>query len=665
MPACILRPARGVAVALLSLGLAAPAFLFAQDSEPAGRTLKELSLDELMNVEVTSVSKRPEKLLEAASAIQVVTGDEIRRSGASTIPEALRLAPNLDVAQKSAHEWAISARGFATELVNKLLVLIDGRTVYTPLYSGVYWDAQDYLLEDLDRIEVISGPGGTLWGANAVNGVINITTKEARETQGFFTEAGGGDPLHGFAGARYGGRLAPNVYFRVYGKYFDRGDETTTDDHPAHDGWTKHQGGFRLDADPSPADALTLQGDFYGGDEDLTTGGTSQTRGGNLLSRWSHVFANDSDVSVQVYYDRTHLSLAVPSFAFAPAGRFTDDLDTLDFDLQHHLRLGEHSQLVWGLGYRFTRDRVGNAAALSLFPARLQQNLFSGFAQDEIALPRNFVLTFGSKLEHNDYTGLEFEPSLRLQWNASSHQMFWAAVSRAVRTPSRIDRTLSEPAPNYPPVILRGSSDFSSESLVAVEAGWRSQLAPTAAASLSLFYNNYQNLRSTSLSPPDPVFGLPFPLYFANNLEGETYGAELGFTWQPLAWWRLRAGYTLLSESIRVKPGHADFSNTLNETADPGQQASLNSSLDLPHDFSADTQFRWVDSRVLNNSGVPALVPSYAELDLRVAWRANAATEFSLVGQNLLHPRHLEYGIPAANRAEIGRSIYGKVTWRF
>lgn len=644
----------------------APLPMRAADAESI-RELKRLSLEELLNVEVTSVSKRPEKLSEAASAIQVISGEDIRRSGVSSLPEALRLAGNLNVAQQNPYDWNISARGFNTDLANKLLVLIDGRTVYTPLFSGVFWDVQDYLLEDIDQVEVISGPGGTLWGANAVNGVINITTKSAKDTQGLFVEAGGGAELQDFMGVRYGGRFAPGVYFRVYGKYFDRNNGAVANGSDAANDWSMGRGGFRVDSEAIAQTKLTVQGDFYSGHENVETGGTNKTSGGNILGRWSRTLSNDSDVSLQFYYARTHLSQPKPGNGFAPAGIFTDDLDTYDLDFQHHFRAGEHHRVVWGLGYRFTHDVVGNAPALAFVPSKLDSNLFSGFLQDEIALGQEVSLTLGTKVEHNDYTGFEVEPSCRLQWNFTPKQMLWTAVSRAVRMPSRIDRDLLQPTllpPPFPESIISGGPDYASEILVAYELGYRAQLGAKLVTSISAFYNDYSDLRSlTPGAAGFPKFG--FPLVFHNNLEGETYGVEFSATYQLLDWWRLRGAYNLLKEDIRVKAGQVDFSNGINETADPEHQFSLRSSMDLSHNLELDAGFRWVDTLHNNNGPTAGTVPSYCELDIRVGWRPTKNFELSLVGQNLLHDHHPEYGFPSATRAEAGRSIFGKITWRY
>ncbi len=619
-----------VAVALGFMMLTGCSFAQTTDAAPPTTALKKLSLEELMDIEVTSVSKRPEKLSETASAIQVITQDDIRRSGATNLPEALRLAGNLNVAAQNSHDWNISARGFNTDLANKLLVLIDGRTVYTPLFSGVFWDVQDYLLEDVDRIEVISGPGGALWGANAVNGVINVTTKSSKDTQGLYLEAGGGTELRASTGVRYGGTIAPGVYFRVYGMYSDRAPGVMANGKESPNSWRMGRGGFRIDSESLPQNVLTLQGDFYSGSENLETGGASKVSGRNILGRWAHTVSADSDVSLQLYYDRTHVAMPKPAGGSVPAGTLTDDLDTYDLDFQHHFRWGERHRLTWGLGYRFTHDLVGNAPGVAFLPAQLDHNLFSGFAQDEILLRPDLFLALGTKLEHNDYTGWEWEPSGRLRWNFTPTQMLWAAVSRAVRTPSRIDRDLVEPtflpAP-FPQSILSGGPDFASETVIAYES-----------------------------------FG--FPLVFHNNLEGETYGVELSATYQVLAGWRLHGSYNLLKEHLRIKPGQVDFSRALNETADPQQQFSFRSSMDLPRNVEVDAGLRWVDTLHNNNGPNAGTVPSYFELDLRLGWHPTSRLELSVVGQNLLHDHHPEYGFPGPAREEIQRSVYGKITWR-
>ncbi len=629
---------------------------------------KKMSLDELMNQEVTSVTKQPEPYGQAPAAIQLITGDQIRRSDASNLPEALRLADNLDVAQKSSSAWAISARGFNPSVGNKLLVLMDGRSIYTPLFSGVIWNMQDYLLEDLERIEVISGPGGTLWGANAVNGVINITSKSAKDTQGMYVEAGGGSPLQDFAGLRYGGLLAPNVYYRVYGMYFDRGSEVFADGSSAQDPWRKGQGGFRIDTAGSGPNQFTLQGDLYGGDFKSVPGGqgtpvaSGNIGGGNLLGRWTHSSAEDSSMSLQVYYDRTHLSAPFQSSGAIPAGPLKDDRDTADLDFQYRFPLGERNRLVWGFGYRFMHDQIQAAPIVTFVPERLDQNIFNSFVQDEIRLQEKVFLTLGSKVEHNDYTGFEYEPSVRLQWNATDRQMVWGAVSRAVRTPSRYDRDLMEPSPAYGSFLGTASSTFESEKVIAYELGYRAQLGPKVSGALSAFYNDYDDLRSLSTTP-----GTFVPLYFANHNAGDSYGFELSSDYQVLDWWRLHGGYDFLRETVHPQAGQTDFSNGLAETADPENQIFLRSSMDLPGRVELDLAVRWIDAIQAADLGATktSTIPDYAELNVRLSWHATKNLDFTVVGQNLLHDQHAEAGVPGPAQEQITRSFYGKVTWRF
>jgi iron complex outermembrane receptor protein len=626
--------------------------------------LKQLNVEDLMNVQVTSVARHPERLIEAASAIQVITQEDIRRSGATSIPEALRLADNLQVAQKNSHDWAISSRGFNTALANKLLVMIDGRTVYTPLYSGVFWDVQDYVLADIERIEVISGPGGTLWGANAVNGVINIITKSAKDTQGLYAQAGGGSRPQDFADLRYGGALSPDTQFRIYGKYFDRGSEVLANGDSASDSWRQGRGGFRVDSDASTIDKLTLQGDVYGGHEDQQTGGTSDSSGENVLGRWSRRISDTSDLGLQSYIDRTHTSnpaaaLIINGLEFAGPGIFKDDLTTYDVDFQHRFRIGAANSVVWGWGFRYSHDVVNNAPSLAFLPPTLDRDLYSIFAQDEIALRPNLSLTLGSKLERNNYTGFEVEPNVRLSWILNSKEALWGAVSRAVRTPSRIDQDFSEAAPPHF-VILEGGSDFKSESVVAYELGYRVQLDQQLSASVSSFFNHYDDIRSTTITPATLL-----PFFFANGLEGDTYGLEFTSNYQVTDTWSLHAGYTLLKEHLHVKPGQVDINDALNETADPQHQFSLRSSLNLPRHMEFDTALRWVDTLHNNNGAVVGTVPSYFEMDSHLAWHASDRLEFALVGQNLLHNRHPEYGFPSPARPEIGRTAYGKFTWHY
>jgi iron complex outermembrane receptor protein len=647
--------------------------------------LKLMSVEQLMDIDVTSVSKQPEKLLDAPSAIEVITNEDILRYGASSIPEALQLADNLEVAQQNSHDWAISARGFNANLGDKLLVLVDGRAVYSPLYGGVLWNVQDYLLEDIDRIEVISGPGGTLWGANAVNGVINITTKSAKDTQGLFAEAGGGTELEDFAAVRYGGVLAPDVYFRVYGQYSYRGSEVFGDGDNANDAVEISRGGFRIDSYATPQTTLTLQGDLYSGTEFLGPSlGDSDLRGGNVLGRWTRTLGEDSEVSLQAYYNNAYLSQpfaaspASPPYVLGfPLASLVDNLDTYDVDFQYHFRVGTRQNIVWGLGYRYTRESDQDISIVRFIPPDLNQNFYSGFIQDEFELTPQLHLSLGSKVEHNDYTGYEYEPSGRIRWNFSPKQMVWGAVSRAVRTPSRYDRDLqvitglvNAPAPYvFPSTFLAGSPDFESESVVAYELGYRAELGDRFTVSASAYYNVYSDIRSTGDTPTTPTYPFPYPVVFGNGLEGDTYGLEVNANFQVLDWWRLHGGYNLIRENIRAEPGFVDATGALNETADPENQVFFRSSMDLPRGLELDAALRWIDRFTISNgpNGGPvgATVPSYFELNARVAWHVNKRLELSVVGDNLLHDHHPEYGYPGPTREEISRSVFGKAEWRY
>src|SRR6266567_3965904 len=416
------------------------------DSSLSAEALKKLSIEQLMNLQVTSVSKRPERLSQTASAIQVITQEDIRRSGAASLAEALRLAANLQVAQIDSRQWAISARGFNGSTANKLLVLIDGRTVYTPLFSGVFWDVQEVPLQDIDRIEVISGPGATLWGANAVNG---------------------GTEQHGFGTVRYGAPLGSSVRARIYGRGFDRDATALPSGQDAADDWHLEQGGFRMDWDASSASRVTLRGDLYDGRIAQDSGGDVGVSGGNVMAKWSRTLSERSSLAAHLYYDRTHRD---------SPGVFGEDLDTYDVDLQHSARLGARHDVVWGLGYRNINDRtvIGSDSTLAFLPLHVAREWFTGFVQDEIALVPNRVhVTVGTKIEHNDYTGFEIQPSGRVSWRPGSSGTLWMAVSRALRTPSRIDRELFAPA--KPPYFLAGSPDFHSEEELAYELGYRYQ----------------------------------------------------------------------------------------------------------------------------------------------------------------------------------------------
>ncbi|MDB6038088.1 MAG: TonB-dependent receptor [Verrucomicrobiales bacterium] len=631
--------------AILLIELAHP--VFGQPHTETAReieALKGLSIEQLSAIDITSVSKRSERLIDSPSAIQVISSEDIRRSGASSLAEALRLAPNLQVAQVDSRQWAVSSRGFNSVTADKLLVLIDGRTVYTPLFSGVFWDAQNVMLEDIDRIEVISGPGATLWGANAVNGVINVTTKSARETQGTLVSAGGGSFLKDFTSIRYGDKIGKDVYFRLYGMGFQRDTTLLPNGRDGNNDWSLAQGGFRADWLPPQGEMLTLQGDFYGSEIEQLAPGDSRTDGQNVLSRWAHPIADGSDLIIQTYWDRTWRR--IPNV-------LSDDLNTYDLDVQHRIVLSDRNKLVSGLGYRLMADEVGNSAAIAFLPERRNLQLFGGFVQDETELVEDrLILTLGSKIEHNDYSGFQFQPSIRLAWTPITNQTVWAAVSRAVRSPSRIDADVV--APGVPPYSLQGGGNgFESERLIAYELGYHTQLTRRLGMSIAGFYNDYDDIRSVEFLP-----GSTTQTIIVNGLRAKTYGAEFSLLWEPIDGWRLRGGYTYFKK--RLLDTGSDVNHGTAEGNDPHHQVVLQSMVDLPAHLEFDSLVRYVD----NLDEIGPTVPAYISMDLRLGWKPFPHWEFSIVGQNLLDNQHPEFG-PLSTRQEIPRSVYGKVTWTF
>lgn len=635
-------------IIVIALLLIAPVLLNAQ-KRPANDdvdSLLKLSLEELMNIKVTSVSKSPEKLEEAASAIQVITQADIHNSGAKTLPEALRLASNLQVAQVNASQWAISARGFDNVLANKLLVLIDGRTVYTPLYAGVFWDVQNVMLEDVDRIEVISGPGGTLWGANAVNGVINIITKSSKETKGLLAEGAVGSNLPALGSLRYGGKLGDKISYRVFGTGFKLGNTLLKNEKKANDEWTMGKGGFRMDWDASEKDKVSFQGNIYEAKPNPAGKDTSSVaKGDNLVALWNHVSSAKSDFQLQLYYDHTSRHYD---------NGLKEDLKTYDVDWQHRNQLGYRNEVTYGANFRIMNHNVTNLPLFGFYPSQKTLYLYSAFLQDKIILVKERLgFTIGAKMEHNSYTGLEFQPNGRLSYTPTKKQTIWAAVSRAVRTPARIDRDFSLLlAPGI--AFVSPNDNFVSEKLVAYELGWRTQPVKTLSVSLSSFYNVYDNIRSVEPGPPPS--GLP--VTFGNGVKGESYGIELAVISQLTNWWNLKGGYTFLKKDLSVKPGSRDSNKASAESNDPEHQFVVQSNVKLPGQVELGTVIRYIDK-------LPKpYVPSYLGLDLRIGWKLSKAIELNIVGQNLLDAHHSEFIPSSPSPREIERSVYGKVTFR-
>jgi len=648
-----------------------------------------LGLEDLMKIQITSVSKKSQQISDAAAAVFVITQEDIRRSGVTSIAEALRMAPGVQVARIDANKWAVSIRGLNGRFANKLLVLMDGRSLYSPLFAGVYWEVQDTALEDIDRIEVIRGPGAALWGANAVNGVINIITKPADTTQGGLLSAGGGTQAGGFATARYGLSLGNDANLRFFAKRQDTGNAVYATGAAAHDAWNMTRGGFRLDAQPSYRDTLTVSGDYYDGsieekytlyrlptgqDPGISSSPDAQSRmsGGNLLGRWQRTLDDTDSLSLQLYYDHFERSMII----------LGERQDTVDLEFQHRLTLWDRQDLIWGLGYRFIRDSLGDTATISFEPAGRNTNLYSGFLHDEIKIiPDQLSLIIGSRFEHNSYTGFEFQPNGRLLWTPTQHNSLWGAVSRAVRTPARGDsdiayryRTYPADPPNPPlPVRLEidGSKEFKSETVLAYELGYRTEPMTHVAIDAAAFYNSYGRLRvlQTGQLFTEPVGSAPEnlvqPFGLANLMHGHTYGVELAGEWSPVPWWRLHASYSYLRIKMYLEAPSTDTINQGDAEGDsPRHQFTLRSGVDLGKGVECDLWLRGA-GRLPYVDGVS--IPGYLTMDAHLAWKPLPKLELSLVGQNLLHGRNQEFVPEFINTfpSEVQRSVYGKVAWKF
>jgi iron complex outermembrane receptor protein len=599
--------------------------------------LADLSIEELAQVPITSVSRRPEPLATAPSAIQVVSGEEIRRSGASLLPEALRLAPNLQVAQINSNDWSITARGFsgsptiAGSLANKLLVMIDGRAIYSPVFGGVFWDVNNVLLDDIDRIEVVSGPGSPLWGVNAVNGVINVIRRHAAETQGLYGNASIGNRVRDYS-LRHGGTFGKHGHFRVSGQHMAR-DALYGD---GRDEWRMNQLSFRLDLDASERDALVLQGDFYDGEEGR--GARHGMDGQNLMAVWQRHYDRDRGLRLAGYLDRRWRNLDSVDF----------ETETFDLDLQHSLAAGDRVDLVWGANYRVSRDSLSNPVAVEFDPSRRQLQTANGFLQGTFALrPERLSLTLGAKFGDNEFSGFELQPGVRLAWTPHGSHLLWSAVSRAVRTPSRLDVDLVDTEG------LFGNPGFLAEKAIAYELGYRMQAGPRASLSLALYYNEYSDLRSINADPgPPPV------LRIANDFEARSRGVELFGMIALGERWRLRAFYTYFDAEF--SPGNAQViagAETI-EAVDPRHQFALHSMVDLSDRLQFDLFARRTSARppplLLDGEAVPA----HTSVDARLAWQ-NANREIALIGQRL------NGGAVEFDRQEIPRSVFLRTRFWF
>jgi iron complex outermembrane receptor protein len=675
-----------LAMSLPFLAVAAPAQIpqtatKSSTQAAAPGDLSQVSLEDLMNIKVTSVSRTDQKMSQAAAAIFVITGEDIRRSGATNIPDLLRMVPGMDVSQINANTWAISARGFNDQFSNKLLVLIDGRAVYTPLLGGVNWDTQDVPLEDIERIEIIRGPGATIWGANAVNGVINVVTKKAADTKGALVSGGGGSEGKAFGTVQYGGKLWGDTNYRFFAKYLNESSLPDADGAIGEDNWNLLHGGFRADKNVGTKDSVTVQGDMYTGQEGATIihlfsidppvvgdlNVNNQLSGGNILGRWNHAFSSRSDTTFQFYFD-TYERTGPES---------NESRKSIDFDFDHHFEWGSRQDIVWGIGYRQTSDRVIGTIDQAFNPSNTSLQLFNLFAQDTIAIRANrLFLTMGAKLENSYFTGYDLDPSVRIAWTPSNSMTLWAAISRAARSPDRRDVGLDASLAAFPDpggsskpveVVLFGNPKFLEEHMVAYEAGFRTQPNSRLSIDVSTFFNHYDHLQSLEPGPkvfeptPAPARFL-VPITFSNLMYGTTEGGEISANFKLTDRWALSPGYAFLEMHLHLQPSSQDTSSVAEDQgSSPQNQLQLRSHVDLSHGFLWDANAYFVSALPVQG------VPSYTRIDTQLRWRFTERGELSLVGQNLLRNTHLESmdQLTIVNSSLMKRSAFAKFTYRF
>jgi len=646
------------------------------ESEPPQNPLKQLTLEQLGNVRVTTASKQPEEVWHTSAAIFVITQDDIRRSGATSIPEVLRLAPGVEVARINSNRWSIGIRGFGSRLTRDVLVLIDGRTVYTTLLAGTYWEVQNVMLADVERIEVIRGPGGTIWGPNAVNGVINVITKAAKATHGGYVSVAGGNEDQGMINARYGAGNNSGIDYRVYGMAFDRGPEFHPDG-VDYDRWRSIQGGFRLDIAKNNRDSYTVQGDIYdeGAGESVTAttyappysqvlNGTAQLSGGNILARWQRTQGEGKGFYIQAYYDRANRHEL----------NFADLRDTFDIDFLDRFPLPGSQQISWGFGARWSNGKNPTVVSgLYFLPRSRTDQLFTGFVQDEIGLFHKSVsLSLGTKILKTNYTGVQLQPSARILWTPKKTATFWAAFTHAVRTPSDAERAFylsgfGNAFIDGLPVFARfnANPNFHSEQLNGYELGYRQLFTKEFFVDVAAFYNHYGNLFSEDITgqlfiendPAPPHYLLP--AQFGNGLVGTTRGVEIAPEWKPLSFWRLRASYSFLQMRIKKGTNSLDIGSApFIEGASPRHEVTAVSGLDIHKAFSLDLTYRYESHLTAQK------IPSYSTADAQFAWRTPPNFTFSVVGRNLLQPYHYEFASDPAPNVAIKRAVYGQITWQ-
>ncbi len=665
------RLSLALSLALLALfALSWPVALAVQEASESD-SLIEMSLEELMNIEVTSVSKKGEKRQNAPAAVTVLTQDDIRRSGVTSLPELLRLVPGIQVARLDAGKWSVTARGFGGRFANKLQVLVDGISIYSPLFSGAYWEAEDILLDDIERVEVIRGPGSTLWGANAVNGVINVITKKATDTLGGRVSALGGTEDRARLSLRYGGATAGPGAYRVYGQFYARDAGGDPPNQTANDAWQRATAGFRMDRTLSPDDELTLVAKIstlalnetytiptlrppYQRERKQRT----EEHLATLMARWVRRPAEDSELQLQAYWQHWQ------SFSTV----FNDRRDILDLDFQHRFGASTRNELVWGLGLRLINED-NSAGFVQLDPGTRWDLLVSAFINDEITLvPDILQLTVGTKFEYNTYSGFEFQPGARLAWTPNEVHTLWLALTRSVRSPSRAEHDIVLPTLTFPrtSILLRGDEAFKSEKQHSLELGYRAVPHERISFDLCTFLNHYDDLRTIELRAPRlqlsplPVH-LELPFHARNNAAATTMGVEASFDWRTTPWWRLRGAYSYLDMDLRLHPKTIDIVTAASEGDTPRHQAWLWSSFNPAKSIDLDIILRYMDE-------LPTLdINDYWSLDVRAAWRPKENVEVSVVGQNLLDPQHEEFATSFVKTtpSELQRRVYAEVSWEF
>jgi iron complex outermembrane receptor protein len=601
--------------------------------------LKQMSLEELLQVEVSLPLREPAPARTAPVAVTVMTGEDVRRSGAATLPEALRYAPGLFVGRYSASSWVVTARGFAGTTANKLLVMRDGRTVYSPLFSGVFWEVQDAVLEDLARIEITRGPGASLWGSNAVNGIINVVSRPAAETQGLHLSAGGGGGERVFGALRFGA-MAGATAFRVFGKFADRDESVLPSGDDAGDWHRVGHVGFRIDRG-APDNSLTVQGEAASARGGLAGRDPARTTDAHVLARWTRRRAGAGEWQVQGYYDRSLRN--VP-------GQIDESRHTGEIDLQHRVRLGSRHRLTWGGLYRVSGDDT-TPALIELVPPARTTTLASGFVQDEISLSSAWTVTLGTRLERNAYTGVEWQPSLRARWSRET-QTVWGAVSRAVRLPTRLETDVRIVQNGI--VVIAGHPDLESETVLAYEAGYRVQPRPFLDVDVAAFVNDYGRLRTRNLptSAGEPVV-------LGNDLRDLSRGVELSVRIQPVAAARATVSYAFLTHDLELTPGVLDLGGGRADVADPRHMVQVHGRFDLPRAVELDAYWRHVGE--LPDPGAPR----WSDLTLRAGWRPHTQLQLSLIGRDLLHDTHREFANPAGGVFLLRRAVFMRATVAF